>query len=92
MLMLNVSQHVFPKLRPVIGIGCFVLISTVDSFITSIGRRLDAPITPKTDSYRWLWSTPFEFIFTLISLGLIITFSIYLLQHYTEAESRKEHG
>lgn len=94
LMMFTVTQHFFAKLRPVIGIGCFLLISTLDSFINKIGSSLGKPVTVASDrvSYKWLWGTPFEMIFALLSLGLIVIVSIYLLKHYTEAESRKEHG
>ena len=94
LLMLSVTQQFFTKLRPVIGIACFLLISTFDSFISKIGRGLDNPVDTASNSskYTWLWTTPFEGIFATISMALIITLSIYLLKHYTEAESRKDHG
>lgn len=90
-MMLSITQQFFSKLRPLIGIACFIVIGTVDSGFTSIGLRIDDPVTTVNYTYQWLWRTPFEMILALISMAVFIALSIYLLQHYTEAESRKNY-
>ncbi|WP_368250811.1 hypothetical protein [Enterococcus sp. 2201sp1_2201st1_B8_2201SCRN_220225] len=91
LIMLSITQQFFTKLRPVVGIICFIGIGSVDSFFTNIGRRIGGPL-PTSSTQQWrLWYTPFEVVAALLSMGVFIALSIYLLQHYTEAESRKNH-
>ncbi len=90
----TIAQNFFSKLRPLMGIIVFLLLTLVDAGISGLGEFVDGLLfgdVTKVSLYSFLGRGPLEGLGSILGLALEIILGIYVLKHFAEAERRNEH-